>query len=168
MYGATLCEVEVDILTGEKNIRRVDLMEDVGNSVSPLIDLGQVEGGFVFGLGFWTSEEIKYDPDTGELLTYDTWEYKPPCSRDIPEDFRITFSNPLTDKPSGPMGSKCTGEPSTNMAVAVMNAIRSAIQAGQIEIGAADTTTWIPLTGPATVENIMMTAGVTEDKFTLG
>ena len=66
------------------------------------------------------------------------------------------------------MGSKCTGEPSTNMAVAVMNAIRSAIQAGQIEVGAADTTTWVPLTGPATVENIMMTAGVTEDKFTLG
>ena len=72
-------------------------------------------------------------------------EYKPPCSRDIPEDFRITFSDPLTDKPSGPMGSKCTGEPSTNMAVAVVNAIRSAIQAGQIEVGAADTTTWVPL-----------------------
>ena len=72
-------------------------------------------------------------------------EYKPPCSRDIPEDFRITFSDPLTEKPSGPMGSKCTGEPSTNMAVAVMNAIRSAIQAGQIEMGAADGNTWVPL-----------------------
>ena len=72
-------------------------------------------------------------------------EYKPPCSRDIPEDFRITFSDPLTDKPSGPMGSKCTGEPSTNMAVAVMNAIRSALQAGQIGMGAADSTTWVTL-----------------------
>ena len=76
----------------------MDLIEDVGNALSPLIDLGQVEGGFVFGLGLWTSEETKYDPDTGELLTHDTWEYKPPCSTDIPEDFRITFSEPLTEK----------------------------------------------------------------------
>ena len=76
----------------------MDLIEDVGNALSPLIDLGQVEGGFVFGLGLWTSEETKYDPDTGELLTHDTWEYKPPCSADIPEDFRITFSDPLTEK----------------------------------------------------------------------
>ena len=48
-------------------------MEDVGNALNPLLDLGQVEGGFVFGLGFWTSEEVKYDPDTSELLTFDTW-----------------------------------------------------------------------------------------------
>ena len=134
---------------------------------SPLIDLGQVEGGFVFGLGLWTSEETKYDPDTSELLTHDTWEYKPPCSRDIPEDFRVTFSDPLSDKPSGPMGSKCTGEPSLTMGVVVVNAIRSALQAGQIGLGAADGVTWVPLMGPATVENIMMSAGVTEDMFTL-
>ena len=92
----------------------------------------------------------------------------PPCSRDIPEDFRITFSDPLSDKPSGPMGSKCTGEPSLTMGVVVMNAIRSAIQAGQIGVGMADSTTWVPLMGPATVENIMMSAEVTEDMFTLG
>ena len=126
-----------------------------------------MEGGFVFGLGLWTSEETKYDPDTSELLTHDTWEYKPPCSRDIPEDFRVTFSDPLSDKPSGPMGSKCTGEPSLTMGVVVVNAIRSALQAGQIGLGAADGATWVPLMGPATVENIMMSAGVTEDMFTL-
>ena len=51
-------------------------MEDVGNALNPLLDLGQVEGGFVFGLGFWTSEEVKYDPDTSELLTFDTWVSK--------------------------------------------------------------------------------------------
>ena len=126
-----------------------------------------MEGGFIFGLGLWTSEEIKYDPDTSELLTSDTWEYKPPCSRDIPEDFRITFSDPLSDKPSGPMGSKCTGEPSLTMGVVVMQAIRSALQAGQIGLGMADSKTWVPLMGPATVENIMMSAGVTEDMFPL-
>ena len=91
----------MDILTGEKNIRRVDLIEDVGNALSPNIDLGQVEGGFVFGLGLWTSEETKYDPDTSELLNHDTWEYKPPCSRDIPEDFRITFRDPIQQKKIG-------------------------------------------------------------------
>ena len=48
-------------------------MEDVGNALNPLLDLGQVEGGFVFGLGLWTSEEVKYDPNTSELLTVDTW-----------------------------------------------------------------------------------------------
>ena len=100
-------------------------------------------------------------------LSHDFPDLKP-CSRDIPEDFRITFSDPLTDKPSGPMGSKCTGEPSVTMAVVVMNAIRSAILAGQIGLGVADSNTWVPLMGPATVENIMMTAGVTEDMFTLG
>ena len=85
VYGAALCEVEVDILTGEKNIRRVDLIEDVGNALNPLIDLGQVEGGFIFGLGIWTSEEVKYDPGTSELLTADTWEYKPVSIENLPE-----------------------------------------------------------------------------------
>lgn len=73
IWGAAATEVEVDVLTGEKNVRRVDIVQDVGDSPSPEIDVGQIEGGFVMSLGLWTSEELKYDPETGRLVTYDTW-----------------------------------------------------------------------------------------------
>jgi len=66
-------EIEVDILTGEKNVRRVDLIEDTGSSVNPAIDIGQMEGAFVMSLGLWLSEQLKFDPNTGRLLTVDTW-----------------------------------------------------------------------------------------------
>ncbi len=68
-----MTEVEVDVLTGELNVRRVDLTEDTGTTVNPAVDVGQVEGGLVMSLGLWTTEEIKFDQDTGELLTYDAW-----------------------------------------------------------------------------------------------
>ncbi len=73
IYGACVSEVELDVLTGEKSVRRVDLMADTGTSMSPLVDLGQAEGGFVMGMGNWLQEEITFDPDTGRLLNYDTW-----------------------------------------------------------------------------------------------
>ena len=63
----------MDILTGEKTVRRVDLMEDTGSSISPNVDVGQIEGAFVMGIGLWLSEELKYDSGSGRLLTRDTW-----------------------------------------------------------------------------------------------
>lgn len=63
----------MDVLTGEKNVRRVDLIEDTGSSVNPTIDIGQMEGAFVMSLGLWLTEQLKFDPDTGRLLTIDTW-----------------------------------------------------------------------------------------------
>merc|ERR1719500_387927 len=74
VWGVGVTEVEVDILTGEMRVVRTDLLEDAGLSTSPQVDIGQVEGAFTMGLGLWTSEEIKYHPETGQLLTMNTWE----------------------------------------------------------------------------------------------
>ena len=97
--------MEVDILTGEMYVVRADLLEDAGLSTSPIVDIGQVEGAFIMGLGLWTSEEIKHDPTTGQLLTMNTWEYKPPAAKDIPQDFRVTLLKNARN-PMGVMSSK--------------------------------------------------------------
>ena len=73
IYSATVSEVELDVLTGEIIIRRVDILEDTGTSINPEIDVGQLEGAFVMSLGMWLTEQLRYDPVSGKLLTYDTW-----------------------------------------------------------------------------------------------
>ncbi|XP_069360142.1 uncharacterized protein [Maniola hyperantus] len=152
IYGVTLAEVELDVLTGEHTILRVDLIEDTGRSVNPQIDLGQIEGAFIFGLGYWTSENLKYQPDTGELLTHRTWEYWIPQALDIPEDFRVylrrrSFSNETI------LGGKATGEPATCMGIVIAFALREAISLARLESG-IPTTQWFQIDGPFTVEKI--------------
>ncbi|XP_070499176.1 xanthine dehydrogenase-like [Chironomus tepperi] len=134
LYGATCCEMEVDLLSGNILIKRVDIMEDVGESISPGIDIGQIEGGFVMGLGYWLTESLVYDPVTGELLTNRTWNYKPPGAKDIPIDFRINFLNKSTN-PFGVLRSKAIGEPPLCMSVVVLFALRHALDSARKDSG---------------------------------
>lgn len=106
-YGVNGCcvsEVEVDVLTGEKNILKVEIIEDVGSSMSPAIDVGQCEGAFVMGLGLWTLENLVYDQNGG-LLTQNTWYYKVPGNKEIPNEFKIRFKK-NTNNPKGVFNSK--------------------------------------------------------------
>jgi len=126
-YGAAVTEVEINGLTGEYRVLRVDILHDVGDSLVPSIDLGQVEGGYVQGLGWLTTEELVWD-ERGSLLTHSPSTYKIPAIGDVPEDFRVTL---LDDARQDDVihGSKAVGEPPLMLAISAVTALRHAIRA---------------------------------------
>ncbi|XP_075976749.1 xanthine dehydrogenase-like [Anticarsia gemmatalis] len=164
IYGACALEVEVDILTGNLDIRRVDLLEDTGRSLSPKIDVAQIEGAFVMGIGYWTSEKLMYDSDTGKILTDRTWTYKPPGIKDIPADFRVYFRR-NSKNPFGVLQSKATGEPALCLASVVTHALREAVRAARLDAGYEDQ--WVDIQNPCTVENIFSAVGHKVEHFIL-
>jgi xanthine dehydrogenase molybdopterin binding subunit/xanthine dehydrogenase small subunit len=125
--GAAVSEVEVDSRTGAFQLLRTDILHDVGTSINPGINRGQIEGGFVQGIGWLTIEELVWD-EQGRLLTHSPDTYKIPAIGDIPKDFRVAF---LTDaeQPGNIYGSKAVGEPPLMLAISVREAIRDAIAA---------------------------------------
>jgi xanthine dehydrogenase large subunit len=131
-HGAAATEVEVDGFTGAYRIRRVDIVHDVGDSLSPLIDIGQVEGGFVQGAGWLTLEDLRWDvsdgPNRGRLLTQAASTYKLPSFSEMPEEFNVTLLENATEE-GAVYGSKAVGEPPLMLAFSVREALRQAAAA---------------------------------------
>ena len=128
-YGAAVTEVEIDGYTGMHKVLRTDILHDVGDSLNPGIDRGQIEGGFVQGMGWLTREELKWD-DNGKLLTHSASTYTIPAFSDAPADFRVDLFQAEPDSQPQTVGrSKAVGEPPLMLAISVREAIRDAIRA---------------------------------------
>mgnify|MGYP001555139676 CR=1 FL=1 len=126
-YGAAVAEVEVDGFSGMHRVRRVDIVHDVGDSLNPSVDRGQIEGGFVQGMGWLTREELKWSAD-GKLLTHSASTYQIPAFSDAPIEFNVTLL-PKAAQPNVIHGSKAVGEPPLMLAFSVREALRDAVAA---------------------------------------
>ncbi len=150
-YGAAATEVEVDGFTGAYRTLRVDIVHDVGDSLSPLIDLGQIEGGFVQGAGWLTLEDLRWDtsdgPGRGRFLTQSASTYKLPSFSEMPETFNVTLLRDATEA-GAVYGSKAVGEPPLMLAFSVREALRQAAAA----FGPAGAS--VNLASPATPEAV--------------
>ena len=124
-YGASVSEVAIDTLTGEYKVERVDILHDVGRSLNPAIDIGQIEGGFIQGMGWLTTEDLKWD-DSGRLMSNNPATYKIPAIGDTPEIFNVDLYARDNDEDSI-YHSKAVGEPPLMLANSVWCAIKDAI-----------------------------------------
>ncbi len=124
--GAAVSEVVIDTLTGEYRLLAVDILQDVGDSINPAIDIGQIEGGFVQGLGWLTTEEVVFSPD-GQLLSNSPANYKIPAVSDIPEHFNVRLLQQSPNREATIYHSKAVGEPPLMLAISAWCAIRDAV-----------------------------------------
>ncbi|MGE8589870.1 MAG: molybdopterin cofactor-binding domain-containing protein, partial [Alcaligenes sp.] len=146
-YGAALAEVIIDTLTGESRLLRADVLHDVGQSINPALDIGQVEGAFIQGMGWLTSEELVWNAQ-GKLTTHAPSTYKIPAISDCPTDFRVQlFQN--RNAMDSIHRSKAVGEPPLLLPFSVFNAIRDAVAS------VADYRREPELNAPATPEAIL-------------
>ena len=150
-YGVAAAEVEVDGFTGAYHLRRVDIVHDVGDSLSPLVDLGQIEGGFVQGAGWLTLEDLHWDegdgPTRGRLTTQAASTYKLPSFSEMPEVFNVSLLERAHEE-GAVYGSKAVGEPPLMLAFSVREALRHAAAAfGPVGIS-------VDLASPATPEAV--------------
>lgn len=146
--GAAVSEVMIDTLTGEYKVSRVDILHDVGTSLNPDIDLGQIEGGFIQGMGWLTTEELCWD-NTGRMQTTGPATYKIPAVSDTPEIFNVAL---LADEPNREptiYHSKAVGEPPLMLAISVWSALRDAVAS------ISDYTISPKLNTPATPERVL-------------
>ncbi len=148
-YGAAAAEVTIDTLTGEYQIDRADVLEDVGHSLNPAIDIGQVEGGFIQGVGWLTTEELVWD-SKGVLRTHAPSTYKIPVASDVPPIFNVRLAEWSVNKEPAIGRSKAVGEPPLVLGYAVVEALSMAVAS------VADYKIAPRLNMPATPERVLM------------
>lgn len=148
-YGAAASEVTIDTLTGEYQIDRCDVLEDVGRSLNPAIDIGQVEGGFIQGVGWLTTEELWWD-EKGQLRTHAPSTYKIPVASDVPRIFNVKLAEWSINKEPAIGRSKAVGEPPLVLGYSVVEALSMAVAS------VADYKIAPQLDMPATPERVLM------------
>jgi xanthine dehydrogenase/oxidase len=156
--------VEIDVLSGNHKTLRADVIVDVGSSINPSIDIGQIEGAFVQGMGWSTIEEVIYADDDhtwiqprGRLFTTGPGTYKIPAFNDVPETFNVTLLDQV-DNPFAVHSSKAIGEPPFFLGAAVFYAIKDAVAAARRDNYAGGDTSYFEMRMPATSERIRMYA----------
>lgn len=147
-YGAACTEVAIDTLTGENKVIRVDILHDVGKSINPAIDIGQIEGGFVQGMGWLTTEQLVWS-NKGVLSTHAPSTYKIPATNDIPRHFSVKLWHEA-NREDNVFGSKAVGEPPFMLGISVYEALRDAVAATNPGLP-----TPVDLVAPATAENVL-------------
>ena len=145
-YGAACTEVAIDTLTGETRVLAVDILHDVGTSINPAIDIGQIEGGYIQGVGWLTSEQLVWN-ERGHLATHAPSTYKIPATGDVPEHFKIALW-PEANREDNVGGSKAVGEPPFMLGISAWEAIRDAV-------AAACPQRRVVMQAPATPENVL-------------
>ncbi|XP_004378262.1 aldehyde oxidase [Trichechus manatus latirostris] len=158
VYGAACSEVEIDCLTGDHKNIRTDIIMDIGYSINPALDIGQIEGAFIQGMGLYTIEELKYSPQ-GVLYTRGPNQYKIPAICDIPTELHVSLLAPSQNS-NTLYSSKGLGEPGLFLGCSVFFAIYDALVAARQERGLSEQ---LKLSSPLTPEKIRMAC---EDKFT--
>ena len=170
-YSAACSEVEIDVLTGETTLLRTDILFDNGQSLNPCLDIGQIEGGFLQGVGMMLTEQMMYTAD-GALYSDGTWDYKPPGTKSVPLVFNVRLHqleryHPDTGQPldyASVNGSKGIGEPPLVLAATVFFAVKHAIVAARRDRGS---TQWPEITTPATVGRVQQAICPTNDTLRL-
>jgi len=147
-FGMAVSEVLVDTMTGAVTLLRTDILHDAGDSINPAIDTGQIEGGYIQGVGWCTTEEIKWDRD-GNLMTHSPDTYKIPTAKDIPGDFRVKLLDHAAN-PNAIHGSKTVAEPPFMLSLSAWLAIKDAVSA----VGGHETEPEFSL--PATIEIVLL------------
>jgi len=132
VYAALVTELELDVLSGEVHVKSAEMVYDCGQSLNPVIDIGQIEGAVVMALGYFLTERMSYDSSSAALLTTGTWDYKPPLLQDIPGIINITL---LKNKYniSGILGSKAVGEPPYIVSNSIYFALKMAIRSARMD-----------------------------------